>query len=100
VARYFFNMHDGESRPDNVGSEHDDVEGVRTEAIETIAERLKGALLRKADVSAWLMNVTDAQGLTVIVLSFSAAIQIVDRLSLATARASASAPGGSVAPLG
>ncbi|TBX74407.1 hypothetical protein E0I74_26540 [Rhizobium laguerreae] len=48
-----------------------------------IAERLKGALLKDSDVSAWLMNVTDEQGVTVIVLSFTAAVQIVDHVYLA-----------------
>jgi hypothetical protein len=90
MARYFFNLHDSISIPDDVGTEHADIESVRTEAIETMAERLKGAMLRKADISAWLMNVTDERGLTVIMLSFSAAIQVVDQMSLATARAAAS----------
>jgi hypothetical protein len=39
--------------------------------------------LNKADVSAWLMNVTDERGLTVIVLSFTAAAQIVDHVNVA-----------------
>ncbi|WP_246647450.1 DUF6894 family protein [Rhizobium laguerreae] len=59
MARYFFNVHDGISIPDTVGSEHFDLQSVRREAVETVAERLKGALLKDADVSAWLMNVTD-----------------------------------------
>ncbi|WP_409995797.1 DUF6894 family protein [Rhizobium leguminosarum] len=49
------------------------LKSARSEAVETIAERLRGALLKKADVSAWLMNVTDEQGVTVMVLSFTAA---------------------------
>ncbi|NKM22464.1 hypothetical protein GFM01_32885 [Rhizobium laguerreae] len=83
MARYFFNLHDGISIPDPVGSEHPDLQSARVEAVETIAERLRGALLKKADVSAWLMNVTDEQGVTVIVLSFTAAVQIVDHAYLA-----------------
>ncbi|MBY2910020.1 DUF6894 family protein [Rhizobium leguminosarum] len=83
MARYFFNVHDGISIPDRVGSEHPDLQSARTEAVETIAERLRGALLNKADVSAWLMNVTDERGLTVIVLSFTAAAQIVDHVNVA-----------------
>ncbi|TBY13071.1 DUF6894 family protein [Rhizobium laguerreae] len=83
MARYFFNVHDGISLIDTVGSEHSDVQSARHEAVETIAERLKGALLKDSDVSAWLMNVTDEQGVTVIVLSFTAAVQIVDHVYLA-----------------
>ncbi|MBY3503006.1 hypothetical protein HFN65_31985 [Rhizobium laguerreae] len=83
MARYFFNVHDGISIPDTVGSEHFDLQSVRREAVETVAERLKGALLKDADVSAWLMNVTDERGFTVIVLSFTAAVQIVDHVSFA-----------------
>ena len=89
MARYFFNVHDGISIPDMVGSEHPDLFGARMEAVESIAERLKGSLLKEADVSSWLMNVTDEHGFTVMVLSFSAAIQIVDQPSLAAARAAA-----------
>jgi hypothetical protein len=39
--------------------------------------------LKRADVSAWLMNVTDQQGVTVMVLPFTAAVQIVDQVYLA-----------------
>lgn len=89
MTRYFFNLHDGISLPDTVGSEHPDLLSARSEAVETIAERLKGSLLREADVSSWLMNVTDEHGFTVMVLSFSAAVQIIDQPSLASARAAA-----------
>lgn len=89
MRRYFFNLHDSVSLPDTVGSEHPDLASVRSEAVESIAERLKGAVLKETDVSSWLMNVTDEQGVTVLVLSFSAAVQIVDQPSLAAARAAA-----------
>ncbi|KEQ07422.1 DUF6894 family protein [Pseudorhizobium pelagicum] len=89
MTRYFFNLHDGISLPDTIGSEHPDLLSARSEAVETIAERLKGALLKKADISSWLMNVTDEYGFTVMVLSFSAAVQFVDQPSLAAARAAA-----------
>jgi hypothetical protein len=79
MPRYFFNVHDGISIRDTEGSEHPDVHSARLEAVETIAERLKGALLMNADISAWLMNVTDERGFTVIVLSFTAAVKIVDQ---------------------
>jgi len=79
MSRYFFNVHDGVSIPDSVGSEHADVESARSEAVETIAERLMGTMLTKTDVSAWLMNVVDEDGFTVIVLSFTAAVKVIDR---------------------
>ena len=89
MARYFFNLHDGVAVPDTVGSEHPDIQSARSEAVETIAERLKGSLLKKNDMSAWLMNVTDESGATVLVLSFSAFVQIIDQASLAAARVKA-----------
>jgi hypothetical protein len=78
VARYFFNLHDGIDLPDSVGSEHPDLESVRAEAVDSVAERLRGRLLDKRDVSAWLMNVTNETGMTVLILSMSAAVQIVN----------------------
>jgi hypothetical protein len=52
MARYFFNLHDGVSIPDTVGSEHPDIKSARREAVESIADRLKGQLLRNANMSA------------------------------------------------
>ena len=89
MPRYFFNLHDGLTLPDTVGSEHADLLSARQEAVDTLAERLKGALLKKTDISAWLMNVTDDKGFTVIVLSFAATIHIVDHAGLAAARSTA-----------
>jgi hypothetical protein len=51
---------------------------VRDEAVETIAERLKGRLLKGKDISAWTLNVTNESGLTVLILSLSAAVQIIE----------------------
>jgi hypothetical protein len=36
-------------------------------------------MLTNTDVSAWLMNVVDEDGFTVIVLSFTAAVKVIDR---------------------
>jgi len=83
MPRYFFNVHDGVSIADTVGSEHPDIESARCEAVETIAERLRGSMLNKTDVSAWLMNVTDESGFTVIVLSFTAAVKVINRPDVA-----------------
>jgi hypothetical protein len=89
MTRYFFNLYDGVSLSDTVGSEHPDLASVRSEAVETTAERLKGSLLKEVDSSSCLMNVTDEHGFTLMALSFSAAVQIVDQPSLAAARAAA-----------
>ena len=78
MARYFFNFHDGYDFVDNVGSEHPDMISVRAEAVETLGERLRGSLLKAKDVSAWLMNVKDEAGFTVLILSLAAAVQIIE----------------------
>jgi hypothetical protein len=64
--------------PDTVGSEHPNLASVRTEAVESVAERLRGRLLDKLDVSAWMMNVTDQAGVTVLILSMAATVHIVN----------------------
>lgn len=78
MQRYFFNFHDGVDFTDDVGSEHTDIESVRAEAVESISERLRGTLLKSKDVSAWLMNVTNESGFTVLILSMAAAVQIIE----------------------
>ena len=42
----FFNLHDCISVPGTVGSEHPELHSVRSEAVATIAEPLKGTLLK------------------------------------------------------
>jgi hypothetical protein len=79
MPKYFFNLHDGVDLPDPYGSEHPDLASVRAEAVESIAERLRGRLLEDKDISAWIMNVVDEAGITVLILSFSAAVQIVNQ---------------------
>ena len=77
VPRYFFNFHDGYDFIDSIGSEHPDISSVRAEAVETIGERLRGTLLNNKDVSAWLMNVRNEAGFTVLILSLAATVQVV-----------------------
>lgn len=77
MARYFFNIHDGTSIVDTIGSEHKDLLSVRNEAVDTISQRFHNALLRTSDTSSLLMNVTDQDGITVLMLSFSATVQII-----------------------
>jgi hypothetical protein len=76
MGRYFFHLHDGIDIPDTIGSEHPDLASVRAEAVESISERTRGRLLHTADTSAWLMNVTNEAGFTVMVVSLSAAVQV------------------------
>lgn len=77
MGRFFFHLHDGVHITDNIGSEHPDIASVREEAVESISERARGRLLRGSDTSAWLMNVTDETGTTVMVVSLAATVHIV-----------------------
>jgi hypothetical protein len=77
VARYFFNIRDGAVIQDGVGSEHADLASVRLEALEATTELVKGRLLANTDVSAWIVQVTDEAGITVMVLSLSASIHVL-----------------------
>jgi hypothetical protein len=61
---------------DTVGSEHADMAGIRCEAVEFLAERVRGNLLNGKDTAAWLLNVTDEADKTVLIMSFSAALQV------------------------
>lgn len=77
MARYFFNFHDGYDFRDDIGSEHPDMSSVRAEAVETLGERIRGNLLENKDVSAWILNVKNEAGLTVLIMSLAAAVQII-----------------------
>lgn len=77
VARYFFNITDGENIPDAVGSELADLASVRTEAVEAVIDLMKGRLLANSDTAAWIVQVTDEAGFTVMVLSLSASVHVL-----------------------
>lgn len=77
MARYFFNIHNDMSVIDDIGSEHDDLDSVRAEAIDTVHEVSKGLLLSKGNLDAYVVHVTDALGATVMILSMTAVLQIV-----------------------
>src|SRR4051794_14724719 len=77
IVRYFFNIRDGAEILDGVGSEHSDLAGVRLEALEATTELVKGRLLADTDTSAWIVQVTDETGITVMVLSLAASIHIL-----------------------
>jgi hypothetical protein len=55
---------------------------VREEAVEFIAERLRGNILNDENLTAWILNVTDDSGLTVLILSVSASVQVVNPQTL------------------
>ena len=76
MARYFFNIRDGADIPDTVGSDHADLSSVRREALEATTEIIKGRLLTNSDSEAWIVQVTDEAGFTVLVLSLSASIHV------------------------
>jgi hypothetical protein len=72
MPRYFFNVIDGRSIIDNQGSELAGLKEARVEAIQ-----LAGAILRDEGDKFWKgeewhMDVTDASGLSVLKLRFSA----------------------------
>jgi len=72
MPRYFFHVIDGRDIIDNEGSELADLKKSRAEAIQ-----LAGAILRdEGDTfwngQEWHMDVTDASGLSVLKLRFSA----------------------------
>jgi hypothetical protein len=77
MARYFFNIHNDTSVIDDIGSDHDDLDKVRAEAIDTVHEVSRGLLLSKGNVDAYVVHVTDALGATVLILSMTANLQMV-----------------------
>jgi hypothetical protein len=52
--------------------------GVRTEAVEFIAGRVRGKVLNGEDTTAWLLNVTDEAEKTVLIMNFSAALHVTN----------------------
>jgi hypothetical protein len=78
VARYFFNIRDGQNIKDTEGTELPDLASVRTEAVEATTEIIKGRLLANADDASWIVQVTDEAGFTVMVLALSASIHMFD----------------------
>lgn len=72
MPRFYFNVHDGKSFPDEDGSELRDLRAARETAV-----RLAGDLLRDHAAAFWTgeewrMEVTDKQGLILFCLTFVA----------------------------
>jgi len=77
VPRFYFNICDGEDIRDDVGTEFADLASVRKEAVETTTEMLRGRMLVDSDTTGWIVQVTDEDGFTVMVLSLSASIHVL-----------------------
>jgi hypothetical protein len=69
---YHFNMHDGQSYPDALGSECQDIEAARIEAVRRIGDLLREHAARFWTGDEWTMQVADEAGLTLFCLTFVA----------------------------
>ncbi|MBX9930912.1 MAG: hypothetical protein K2Y56_05155 [Methylobacterium sp.] len=65
MPRYFFDVHNSVSFPDSVGSEHEDLNSVRTEARRSLIE-IAGGSLGDKDALQLRMDVRDAVGQRVL----------------------------------
>ncbi|GEL44778.1 hypothetical protein MEX01_53690 [Methylorubrum extorquens] len=72
MARYFFDIIDGQVLPDMEGADFASPAQARAEAIATAGEMLRDAGLRSWDGSEWRMLVRDEESRTVLSLRFSA----------------------------
>lgn len=70
---YHFNMHDGRSYPDTLGTDCSTLEIARVEAVRRIGKLLAEEAARFWTGDEWTMDVTDADGLTLFSLMFMAA---------------------------
>jgi hypothetical protein len=77
MPRFFFNFLDGKNVRDDVGSEHGDIESVREEAVDVLADVLKGRILQGEDMSTIMVQVTDEQNTTVLIISLLAAVRVI-----------------------
>ncbi|CAO4136711.1 DUF6894 family protein [Methylorubrum extorquens] len=72
MARYFFDVIDGETRIDRVGTECGSPEEARAEAIVTAGEMVRDALRHFRESSEWQMIVRDEERRPFLNLRFSA----------------------------
>jgi hypothetical protein len=72
VPRYFFHVHDMQTRPDMEGLELPDLTAAKVEAVRSSAEMLKDHALTFWNVGEWSFEVTDDTGLTLFILYFTA----------------------------
>jgi hypothetical protein len=72
MARYYFDIADGEDFPDRHGSEWPDLDAARVEAVRYAAEVLKEMPERFWNCEEWTMTVCDAARTKLFTLGFLA----------------------------
>lgn len=72
MPRFFFHVHDGVELIDHGGTDLDDLDEARTQAIVFAGKMLKEKSSHLWTGSVWRMDVVDASGVRVGGLSFSA----------------------------
>ena len=71
MPRYFFDVIDGESQSDTVGTECTSPEEARAQAIRTAGEMLRDALPHFRESSEWQMRVREGEQQPFLTLRFS-----------------------------
>ena len=77
MARYFFDLHDGEDIPDAVGTEFETVEGARHHAVIVLARLLMQDPGKFWAGDAWTLEVKDDLGVVLFTVVFSASQALV-----------------------
>jgi hypothetical protein len=72
MPRYFFNVHDGRSSPDQEGTELPDIGTARAQAVGFSGEVLRDTGAKYWDHPDWRLDVLDEGGRTLFTLRFSA----------------------------
>ena len=87
MARYFFDVHDGDDYPDEEGVELAGVEAARREAVHYAGQLLVDGSERFWDGSDWRMVVRNATGSVVFTLRFIAEEQLASRAPFSSRQA-------------
>lgn len=72
MAKYHFNLEDGQSYPDTEGSDWDNLDSVRTEAVRRSGQLLQEQAQTFWGGHGWKLTVTDATGMVMFTLHFHA----------------------------
>ena len=75
MARYFFDIHNGAAYPDNVGSEHADMQSVRAEVRHSLTEIADGIEAGK-DAFQLRIDVRDEAGTRVVTAALLMVIEM------------------------
>ena len=84
MPRYFFNIDDGYSEPDDTGTEFPDIYIAQSEAIRMSGEVIRELSARLWGGPDWRLEVTDEYGTSLFVLCFSAEEHILPKASATT----------------